>query len=244
MVKDGIPAGVATGTLLVNLILYTLSLMVLGLSAVVFHFPLILRMRPLSQVLIAVGFLVQIGLTVLFFAMLGKGPTVFGLLRRFLCFLHRKKLLRRLESRLERLHSVQEEFEICASTMKQKPSIFFMAFLWNLAQRAAQLAVPMCVYLALGGAPARAGMMFASQCLVALGYSAVPVPGSMGVADYLMLDAFSGFIGLEDAFRLEMLSRGLSFYICVAVSGIITLLGYLMLRKRQRKEREGHDRSI
>lgn len=244
MVKDGIPAGVATGTLLVNLILYTLSLMVLGLIAVGFHFPLILRMRPLSQVLIAVGFLVQIGLTVMFFAMLGKGAAVFGLLRRFLCFLHRKKLLRRLEPRLKKLDTAQEEFEICARTMKQKPGIFFMAFLWNLAQRAAQLAVPMCVYLALGGAPGQAETMFASQCLVALGYSAVPVPGAMGVADFLMLDAFSGLIGRDDAFRLEMLSRGLSFYICVAVSGVITLLGYLMLRKRQRKGRERHDRDL
>ena len=230
--------------LLANLILYTLSLVTLGLFAILFHFPLMWKMKLISRILIGAGFLVQVALTILFFALLSKGTIVFGALERFLRLLHRLHLLHRLESRLERLRSVQEEFEICASTMKQKPSIFFMSFLWNLAQRAAQLAVPMCVYLALGGAPARAGTMFASQCLVALGYSAVPIPGAMGIADFLMLDAFSGFIGLEDAFRLEMLSRGLSFYICVAVSGIITLLGYLMLRKRQRKERERHDRSI
>ena len=219
MVKDGIPAGTAAVALLANLILYTLSLVTLGLFAILFHFPLMWKMKLISRILIGAGFLVQVALTILFFALLSKGTIVFGALERFLRLLHRLHLLHRLESRLERLRSVQEEFEICASTMKQKPSIFFMSFLWNLAQRAAQLAVPMCVYLALGGAPARAGTMFASQCLVALGYSAVPIPGAMGIADFLMLDAFSGFIGLEDAFRLEMLSRGLSFYICVAVSG-------------------------
>ena len=244
MVKDGIPAGAATVALLVNLILYTLSLVTLGLFAIVFHFPLLGKMRLLSRILIGAGFLVQLGLTALFFAMLGKGQTVFDLLRRFLRFLYRRKLIRRLERRMEKLDTAQEEFEACASSMRQRPGIFFAAFGWNLAQRAAQLAVPMCVYLALGGLPKRAGMMFASQCLVALGYSAVPVPGAMGVADFLMLDAFSGFIGLDDAFRLEMLSRGLSFYICVAVSGIVTLIGYLMLRKRQRKDGERHDRGI
>jgi hypothetical protein len=60
----------------------------------------------------------------------------------------------------------------------------------------------------------------------------------MGVADFLMLDAFAGlgFIAAEEVFRLEMLSRGLTFYICVAASGIITLLGYALLHKREKKE--------
>lgn len=244
MVKDGIPAGVAAVSLLINLILYTLSLVTLGLAAILLHFPLLGKMRLLSRILILAGFLVQLGLVFLFFMMLGKGQTVFAWLERFLHFLHRKKLIHRLERRLERLRTAQTDFEACARTMRDKPSIFFVAFLWNLAQRAAQLAVPMCVFLALGGSLGRAGTLFASQCMVALGYSAVPIPGAMGIADFLMVDAFTGFIGLEDAIRLEMLSRGLSFYICVAVSGVVTLLGYLALRKRQRKERERHDRSI
>ena len=122
--------------------------------------------------------------------------------------------------------------------MKGKSRVFLRALLWNLLQRAAQLAVPMCIYLALDGKPENAGLLFASQCLVVLGYSPVPIPGAMGVADFLMVNAFSGlgFILVEDAFRLEMLSRGLTFYICVAVSGIVTLIGYLLIRKREKGE--------
>ncbi len=244
MVKDGIPAGTAAVALLANLILYTLSLVTLGLFAILFHFPLMWKMKLISRVLIGAGFLVQVALTILFFALLSKGAIVFGALERFLRLLHRLHLLHRLEPRLEKLRTAQVDFDACARSMRQTPGIFFAAFGWNLAQRAAQLAVPMCVYLSLGGMPRRAGMLFASQCLVALGYSAVPIPGAMGVADFLMLDAFSSFIGLDDAFRLEMLSRGLSFYICVAVSGVVTLIGYLLLRKKKRKEREQHDRDL
>ena len=69
-----------------------------------------------------------------------------------------------------------------------------------------------------------------------LGYAPVPIPGAMGVADYLMLDAFTclGFILVEDAIRLDMLSRGLSFYLCVAASGIFTLLGYALFHKKEK----------
>ena len=116
-----------------------------------------------------------------------------------------------------------------------KSGVFLRALLWNLLQRALQLAVPMCIYLALGGQLRHAGVLFASQCLVVMGYAPVPIPGAMGVADYLMVDAFStlGFILVEDAIRLEMLSRGLMFYLCVAASGLFTLLGDSLRRKRE-----------
>ena len=238
MVKDGVPAGAATVTLLVNLILYTLSLMILGLGAVIAYPSLFFGLRPLAQVLIAIGFLIHIGLTALFFVLLGRGEAVFGVLRRLLGFLHRKKLIHRLTHKLEKLDKAQEEYEICSQAMKGKRPYFLKALLWNLLQRAGQFAVPMFVYLALGGSGENAGKLFASQCLVVLGYSPVPIPGAMGVADFLMLDAFTGlgFIAVEEAFRLEMLSRGLTFYICVAASGIITLLGYALLHKREKKE--------
>ena len=238
MIKDGVPAGAATVTLLVNLILYTLSLMILGLGSVIAYPSLFFGLRPLAQVLIAIGFLVHIGLTALFFVLLGKGEAVFGVLRRFLGFLHRKKLIHRLEYKLEKLDKAQEEYEICAGAMKGKRPYFLKALVWNLLQRAGQFAVPMFMYLALGGSPGNAGKLFASQCLIVLGYSPVPIPGAMGVADFLMLDAFTclGFIEVEEAFRLEMLSRGLTFYICVAASGVITLLGYALLHRREKKE--------
>ena len=236
MVKDGIPAGAATVTLLVNLILYTFSLVILGLGSVIFCPRLFFGLSALSRVLIAVGFVIQLGLIVLFFVLLGKAPTVFGLLRRFVRFLHGKKLIHRLNHRLKKLDAAQQEYETCARIMKGKSGVFLRALLWNLLQRALQLAVPMCIYLALGGQLRHAGVLFASQCLVVMGYAPVPIPGAMGVADYLMVDAFStlGFILVEDAIRLEMLSRGLMFYLCVAASGLFTLLGYSLRRKREK----------
>lgn len=235
MVKDGVPAGASAVALLVNLIFYTVSLVILGLGSVIACPSLFFGLGTLSQVLIGVGMVIQLGLTVLFFALLRKGPMVFNTLRRLYRWLHRKKLLHRLEQRLERLDIAQAEYESCARIMKGRRGGFLLALLWNILQRAAQLAVPMCLYLALGGELAHAGALFAVQCLVVMGYAPVPIPGAMGVADYLMLDAFSclSFISLDDAFRLEMLSRGLSFYICVAVSGLITLIGYLLLRRKK-----------
>ena len=65
-----------------------------------------------------------------------------------------------------------------------------------------------------------------------IGYNFVPIPGAMGVSDYLMLDGFTRVMERVMAFRIEMLSRGITFYICVALSGIITLIGYIAGKDR------------
>ena len=235
MIRDGIPAGVVTATLIVNLVMYTFSIVLLGLGAAATSFRLLYGFRLLSKLLIGVGFTILTGLTVFFFALLGKGDAVFGALGSLAKLLDRLKLLHRLDHALARLDHAQRDYDECAALMKGKTATLVKAFFLNFLQRSAQIAVPMFTYLALGGSPALAPKVFASQCFVTIGYNCVPVPGAMGVADYLMVDGFTDLMQREEALHLEMLSRSISFYICVAVSGVIVLLGYLRQRNRKRR---------
>ena len=99
--------------------------------------------------------------------------------------------------------------------------------------------MPALVYMAMGGSIKLAPVILAIQCFVTIGYNCVPVPGGMGVADYLMVDGFSDLMSMEDALHLEVLSRSISFYFCVALSAMIVLAGYLRQRKRE-KEGSSH----
>ena len=76
-------------------------------------------------------------------------------------------------------------------------------------------------------------ILFSKQCLITIGYNYVPIPGALGIADYLMIDGFSSVMPEGLAYELDMISRGLTFYICVALSGIITLIGYLRGRNEK-----------
>ena len=235
MVRDGIPAGVVTATLLINLILYTLSILLLGLGAAATSFRLLYGFRLISKVLIGAGFAILTGLMAMFFALLGKGEAVFGALGSLARLLHRWKLLHRLDYWLGRLDHARQDYDECAELIRGKTSMLIRAFILNFFQRASQIAVPMFTYLALGGRGSQAAKVFASQCFINIGYNCVPVPGAMGVADFLMVDGFSDLMEFEDAIHLEVLSRSISFYICVAVSGVIVLIGSLIQRHRKRR---------
>ncbi len=59
-----------------------------------------------------------------------------------------------------------------------------------------------------------------------VGSTTVPVPGAQGVIDYLLLEGFSHVSEIDSIANMELLIRGVSFYICVGLCGIITLIGY------------------
>jgi uncharacterized membrane protein YbhN (UPF0104 family) len=88
------------------------------------------------------------------------------------------------------------------------------------------LSVSTFSYLAAGGDPTHAADIWAVQCYTALGSNCIPIPGAMGVSDYLMLDGFQNFTA--DPVSLELFSRSISFYACVLLCGLLMLAAYLL----------------
>ncbi|MFR7897973.1 lysylphosphatidylglycerol synthase domain-containing protein, partial [Turicibacter sanguinis] len=76
------------------------------------------------------------------------------------------------------------------------------------------------------------------QAILYIAVSAIPLPGAVGVSEggFVMLFATLFPKMLIDSAML--LSRGISFYLFVAISGLVVLLGHLLIAK-QNKKKEG-----
>jgi len=73
--------------------------------------------------------------------------------------------------------------------------------------------------------------------MVVLGTNTVPIPGAMGISDYMMLDAFGTIMPEAFAVNLVLLSRAVSFYFCVIICGI-TFLGRCLLANYLKRKSE------
>ncbi len=233
MLKDGISAGVVSAALILNVMMYNASIIFLGIAAVIIAPKVFLDFKMTSKVLIVLGFIGLSLLSAFFMSILRGSDKIFPIIERFLKFLHSKKIIHRLEPRLEKLTKIQADYNNCSAAIAGKSIIMVKAFAWNVLQRAAQIVVPALVYLSFGGRSNLFASLFSKQCLITIGYNYVPIPGALGIADYLMIDGFSDIMSKKMAFELDMISRGLTFYICVTLSGLITLFGYLKGRKRK-----------
>jgi uncharacterized protein (TIRG00374 family) len=167
-----------------------------------------------------------------FFIMLLKSELMLEkLLRWGIGLLGRIRILKHAERRLEKLEATMDEYRRCIALLSGHRGLMATSFLFNFLQRAALISVSMFTYMAMGGNFRLALNVFAMQGFVVIGSNCVPIPGAMGVADYLMLDGFNAFLSPDQVISMELLSRSISFYSCVLLCGIL----FLIATTRQRK---------
>ena len=232
MINDGIPGTVVTAALITNLAMYALSIIIIGAVSFIICPSSVTHFGTVPQILIYVGIAIQIGL-IIFFVMLLKKPAVpKAICAWFIRMLSKIKLLRDPEKALGKLDALTEEYADYSARMVGKKAMIVKVLFFNLLQRASQIAVTMFTFLATGGDPSLASEIFSIQSCVVLGTNCIPVPGAMGVTDYFMLDAFGSIMSEQGAVDLELLSRSLSFYVCVLICGLAVLIKYFSQRKR------------
>ena len=233
----GVPGSVAAAVLMLTLTMYALSILVVGLLVLILAPSLFLRFSPLARVLIAAGTVIQIGLLAVFLLLMCSEGLFKRLCLGLLDLLAKLRLLRDPERKKERLAQTMDEYHRRAALLTGHRPLLLRSFLYNLLQRLSAISVSMFVFLALGGEARTAPWIFAVQSCVVLGSNCVPIPGAMGVADYLMLDGFGAFLSPDRVVILELVSRSLSFYSCVLLCGLVVLFVTLRKRKVDRNDR-------
>ena len=217
MVRDGIPGSTVTVALLLNLIMYTFSIIILGGLAFILAPSVFLHFSIASRVLILLGIVMQAGLAMIFILLLRRASILRFLGNKLLSLLAKLRLIRRVEKKRTKLNASIDSYEECVHTLGGRWGLFAKALLFNVLQRGMLIAVALFVFLAAGGAKALSLDVWSAECMVVLGSNYIPIPGAMGVADGLMLDVFAELFGDGVlATNLELL--------CVILCGISFLV--------------------
>ena len=236
MMRDGIPGSTTTVVLLANIVMYTASTLVIGLVAFLVCPQAFLNFDGVSRVCIYVGIGAQSCLLLFFVLLLQNEKLLRKLAIGALKLGGKLHLVRRVDERVEKIGVSLDNYARDVQALRGRRVMLFKVFFLNVAQRFAQISVTSLVFLAMGlGGIGGAVNVFALQCYVVLGASYMPIPGAMGVTDFLMLDAFSTMsISEEAATSLELISRSLSFYCCIALCAIVVLVRLLSWKKKSR----------
>ena len=231
MIKDGMPGMVTTVALLLNLTMYTASILILGLLALLICPSVFLNFGIPSKILIGIGAVIQTSLATFLLLLLRKRELLHKICRTALHILCKLHLLRQEEEKQRKLDASMAEYAEYAGMISGHGKAVVKVLVLHLLQRACFIAVPVFVFLASGGAVADAPAIWAMQCFCVIGSTFVPIPGAMGVTDYLMLDVYGSI--LQNAVQFELLSRALSFYLCIILCGVTVLIKLWTMKARQ-----------
>lgn len=233
MLRDGIPGAVTTMCLLFNVMLYTVSILVIGLLCFLIYPGAFFAFRPFHRALILLGFVVQALLVIGLLLLLLREKIILRLSNAVLTLLHRLHLVRNVDTRRASLHRMAEDYRACIHAFRNGKGVVFRVFLMNLLQRVCNIGVTLCVFLATGGSPSLCREILVTQGFVVLGANVVPIPGAVGISDFLFLDGFHDLI--PNTGCVELLSRGISFYACLLFCGLLVLIATIINAIRKRR---------
>ena len=238
MVKRGVPGTVATVSLLVNLIMYTLSIVVIGILCLIFKPDILISLPWHTQSLIYIGIAVQIGLVLIFLLLLWKSNVLWAIGDGGIKILGKLRLLRKPGHKRVRLRHAIDSYRDRVHQVSGQRKALIKSFIYNLLQRAVLTSISGFVCLAMGGSFSDFISVSVLQAFVILGASWIPIPGAMGVTDLMLIEGFEscwpkGSLVHNSALNLELCSRGVSFYACVLLCGGFVL--FMMLKDKMRR---------
>lgn len=239
MHKDGVPMSIVTSSLVYNIQMYTLALVLIASVTMVINFPSFWSFSGFARFLIIIGFIIQISLVTLVFFLLYKSNIIYKISKWFLDILYKLHIIKNEEASLKKLRKAMDKYQECANLLLGKPLLFFKVLMVNIFHRIFILLVPICIFMAAGNSLSDIFALYSVQTLVAIGATFIPIPGAMGVTDYLMISGYSSIMGSAMALNLELVSRGISFYCCTLIAGIVTFIRFVLLKKKvNNKERK------
>ena len=232
MRKDGISFSKATMCLVLNLLMYSFAIDFVAVVSFIVRPDIFMSFNHFGKVLIILGFVIMSALTLFFFMLLKEPKWMEKLGYWGISLLGKLHIIRKPEKKRVKWEETIKKYSAISDIALGKGKMLIDAFLINLAQRVTQISITLFVYLGLGGRFEHAGDIWFSQTFAVIGSNCAPIPGAQGVVDYLMIQGFSQFMPEDVAVHTELLSRGMSFYICIVISLVTIAIGYIKRRKK------------
>lgn len=240
MMRDGISGSMTTVSLIVNLVMYSFAIVIIGITSILMMPSAFLGFPVAGKILIVIGAVLLIGIALFFLLLLYKSQILMKMGTGCIKLLTKLRILKKPEAVQAKLVSALEEYRSHVAHLKGKGWMLVRALIFNILQRASLISVTLFIYLAAGNDPSLCIDVWVSQCLVVVGTNMIPIPGAMGISDYMLVSAFSaiGFTSAQ-ALNLNLASRGVSFYLSVILCGlsmVIRIISYKVGARMQEKK--------
>lgn len=131
----------------------------------------------------------------------------------------------------ERLDGYIGGYRRGAAVIRKTPGLLPKIFLCSLGQLGCTYLVPYLVYLSFGLGDASLWQVFSLQVLCAISVGYLPLPGAAGAAENVFLRGFQAVFGLALVAPAMILSRAVSCYLVLAVTGVITAVFHVRGRR-------------
>ena len=234
MRADGYKVTESTVILLVVAVLYKIAMLVLFFCLYLCNFAFLHAQVMSMWFLFLLGLFLNILIIAVIVLALYARKTIQRLCAWALRLLARLRIVKKQDAAMEKLNAWLDGFHDCAAFMRTHPWPVVKSFLVVLFQRVLYLLIPWCVYEALGLTGVSAWQIMGLQLLLSVSVEMMPLPGAVGISESVFLVLYDAIFGARYLYSAVMLSRGISYYLPLLVSGFVTLGARVVQLRRGR----------
>lgn len=228
MQRQKIKIPTATIILMLVTIEYKFVLVFIGLGLAVFGQELIHSLTLEAQFYLYLGLALNV-FCVLFMSLLVFLPdTARFLITKGFEFLQKLHIVKNKNNRMERLQASMDNYKRASVFLKENKRVIFNTTLITFIQRILLFLVTYVVYRSFGLSGTSAVTITLLQAAISVSVDMLPLPGGMGISERLFLQIFGPIFGTTALTLSGMLmSRGISYYMLIIISGIITCITHI-----------------
>lgn len=226
MTKDNIPIRKSYITLILNTIYFKLIMLIFGILVLIINCSYVFNSATIYQVCFWAGFLLDLIIVLLGFALLFKTNFIEYLynklsdkLKKFKIFKNRFK-----EDNSEVMDRYKDEIDF----IKNHKLLVFYTFVITFIQRLALFSIIYVIYKALGYNGYSYLELLIIQLSVQISIEALPLPGGAGLSENMLHNIFTVLFSVKMADVGMLLTRTFTFYVPLILCGFVLLLKFLL----------------
>lgn len=238
MVKDGVPVSTSTIALLLNTIQYKLVLLVLGFAVMLFKTEFVIGDSFAFTFMFIFGIIANIvTIAVCLIAIFSK-TLLNKIVNKSVNLLVRIKIVRNRRKAIQKFQKHFEDYGDSAEYIKNNPMVNIKVFFFSFIQRMAMFSVAYFVYKSFGLSGSSFFDLLAIQVAVAMAVDSLPLPGGVGASEAFLAGLYSSIYGAHGMVATAtLLTRGISYYFCLILSGGFFVGNYIRHLKIGKKIR-------
>ncbi len=237
MHKDGIPFTKSSVTLLLNTITFKLVLLVMGLFAVVFYPNLIFNNSVLFTVIFIFGVVVNIAMIVACLMLMYSKRWVKSIALFCINLGHRLHIVKDKDKKIESFYTHLADYQQSAKYIKDNIWVSIKVCLITFIQRLAMFSIAYVVYRTFGFSAYSYIELVVIQLSIAIAIDSLPLPGGIGASEVMLILIYNKVFGNDLSVPAMLVTRGLSYYSCLLISGIVVLINHLRITFNKSKNK-------
>lgn len=235
MSKDKIKVGAATLSFLIMLASLQFVTLLLGVIMLILKGGIVFANMGGIWALFIYGSLFYIFLIFLLLCAIFSESLLKKLVVGTVALLARMHLVKNQYSTTKKAMGMIQNYISCAGYIKQNPSVLFKTMGISTCQVLFQFSVPFFVYKAFGLHGFSYLDILALQTVLTICVSSLPLPGAVGASEGSFLKMFYVIFGAELVLPAMLLNRGISFYLLLIVSGVVTMATHFKILRKSKK---------